>query len=270
MTLIVSWIGVDQRGASSMYMMSDSRISWKNANKYEYWDNSKKVFAFKNSPDIISYSGDVLFTTQVISHIVNIADSGVLFKDVSLPDKKFERIKYKIFELFESYPEKYLSESFTLLYGTRIDTYEFACYELSWNKAIKWKDSKISQFKKSDVLFILGSGGEEFKTRYADYQKSEIQGTSRAVYQCFCDTLINIKDQRCGGAPQLVGLYRIRNGIDFGILYSKKRYLSGIQIDNLGNFERIEWRNELFERYDGNKKKILPNAQKQPKPKGLT
>jgi len=266
MTLIVSWIGIDSRGPASLYMMSESRISWQNSGKVEAWDYGKKVFAFKNSPDIIGYCGDVLFPMQVISHIVDIADNGVLFYNITSADKRFERIKYKIKELLEPYPEKYLNKSFSILYGTRINRLEFACFELTWSKKDKWNDRKVSYSEYSDKLFVLGSGSDEFNAKYESYQKSEIGRTSRAIYQCFCDTLSNIKDNLCGGAPQLVGLYRINNAINYGLVYNDNRYLSGIQVDNLGNYENIEWRNELFERFDGRKKKILPNAQRQPKP----
>lgn len=266
MTLIVSWIGIDSRGPASLYMMSDSRISWDNSGRIESWDYGKKVFTFKNSPDIIGYCGDVLFPMQVIGHIVDIADSGVLFYDITSGDKRFERIKYKIKELLEPFPDKYLNDSFSILYGTRISKKEFVCFELSWSKKENWKDTKVSYSKYSDKLFVLGSGSSEFNEKYKLYQKSEIGRTSRAIFQCFSDTLINIKDTRCGGAPQLVGLYRINNAINFGLVYKDKRYLSGVAVDNLGNFEQIEWRNELFELFDGKKKKKLPNAQRQPRP----
>lgn len=262
MTLIVSWIGVDSRGPASLYMMSDSRISWGK----DSWDFGKKVFAFKNSSDIIGYCGDVHFPLQVISHVVNLADNGVIFDNADSSKKKFERIKYKIKELLESYPKKYMKESFSILYGTRVSKKEFTCYQLSWSKLKEWSDSKISYSEYSNTVYVLGSGTKEFNSKYELYQKSEIQRTSRAIYQCFCDTLDNIKDPLCGGAPQLVGLYRIRNGIDYGIMYQNERYLSGVKVDNLGNFERLEWRNELFERFDGKTKKIIKGAQKQPNP----
>ena len=95
---------------------------------------------------------------------------------------------------------------------------------------------------------------------------SENQKTSRALFHCFTDTLTNIKDKYCGGAPQLVGLYRIGNARHYGIIHEKKRYFQGVQIDNLINFDKIEWRNELFEICDGNTMNIKDYAQRQPNP----
>lgn len=91
---------------------------------------------------------------------------------------------------------------------------------------------------------------------------------SRAVYQTFCDTLIDTKETSVGGAPQLVGLYRKKEipGQVLGIVYKGHRYFSGMHIDNYPGklFNKIEWRNELFERCDGKTKTIIKGAQKQP------
>ncbi|MDG1333238.1 MAG: hypothetical protein P8P74_12965, partial [Crocinitomicaceae bacterium] len=190
MTLLVSWIGVDSRGPASLYMISDSRISWDK----DSWDFGKKVFAFKNSPDIIGYCGDVHFPLQAISQVVNLADNGVIFDDSHSASKKFERIKHKIKELLEPYPKKYMKDSFSIIYGARVSKKEFVCYELSWSKSAKWSDNKVSHVDYSDKVYVLGSGAKEFTTNYEKYQSSEIQRTSRAIYQCFSDTLQNIRD----------------------------------------------------------------------------
>lgn len=45
MTMLVSWIGVDTHGPSSVYIAADSRISWTQEHKFDF---GKKVFASKN------------------------------------------------------------------------------------------------------------------------------------------------------------------------------------------------------------------------------
>lgn len=266
MTLIVSWIGLDSRGPASLYLISDSRISWIDRSTVHKWDHGKKVYAFKNSPDIIGYCGDTLFTTQAISHIVNLADAGILFSNTHTADRRFARIKFKIKELLTPYPEICMRDSFSIVYGTRVTSHDFICFELTWSKSDGWKENKRSFADFSDKLMVLGSGAKEFEQKYIEYQKSEIQRTSRAIFQCFCDSLENIADPQCGGAPQLAGLYRIKNGIDFGVILKGKRYVSGVCVDNLSNFNPLEWRNELFERFDGEQKKIKAGAQLQPNP----
>jgi len=266
MTLLVSWIGVDSRGPASLYMISDSRLSWKNGKTTKFWDYGKKVFAFKNTPDIIGYCGDVVFPVQAISHIVDLADNGLLFANIYSEDRRFKRIEFKIKELLKPYPEEYIAHSFSILYGTRVSKSEFACYELNWDKKKGWWSKKNSHVDFSDKIFVLGSGSEEFNLKYKKYQEGINKRTSRAIFHCFCDTIDTITDIQCGGIPQLVGVYRIKNAINYGIFYKNKRYLSGIPVDNLSNFTKIEWRNELFERMDGNRKNLIKHAQKQPNP----
>ena len=73
-------------------------------------------------------------------------------------------------------------------------------------------------------------------------------------------------DSHCGGAPQLVGLYRKPNigAFSYGIIYNKQRYYNGIRIDTFNGINNIEWRNENFEICDGRTKKRKVTSMKQP------
>ncbi|MEP2508894.1 MAG: hypothetical protein ABJH72_06030 [Reichenbachiella sp.] len=62
MTLIISWIGVDDKKdgkeISSIYIASDSRYTWGKAKRYDY---GLKVFGSSKHPEIFGFCGDVLF-----------------------------------------------------------------------------------------------------------------------------------------------------------------------------------------------------------------
>ncbi len=64
----------------------------------------------------------------------------------------------------------------------------------------------------------------------------------------------------------MAGLYRKpdSSGITFGIIRNHKRYFLGAEVDDAVDFERVEWRNDLFEICDGRTMRKLPNAQAQP------
>lgn len=268
MTLLVSWLAVDTHGPSAAYLTSDSRISWGDRSNFDY---GRKVFAFNNSPDIIGYCGDVLFPSIVLSQIVEMENCGLLFKKEYTSKQKFEVIKEILVQSFLKYPNEVntiTSDVLQVVYISReaSDNKKFFCHLIEWSRGKGWRGQEVPLPKKSDLLLVLGSGKAEFSKNYKQYQEGKNQNTSRNVFHCFTDTLFNIKDKHCGGAPQLVGIYRKPNSSAqrFGIIKNKKRYLFGAQIDKLTNFGNIEWRNDLFELCDGISMKKKDIAQSQP------
>jgi len=267
MTLLSSWLGVDSRGPSSIYILSDSRISWGDSAKFDY---GKKVFGCENSPDIFGYCGDVLFPSIVLNQIICIADQGLLFKENATCEQKSQAVINKLIQSFKNYPNEVngiTTSSLEIIHCSRDDNFSFYCKKMKWKKSTnKWSGETIEFEEHSDKLFVVGSGAKEFLVKYKKYWESENKKTSRALFHCFTDTLNDIKDKYCGGAPQLVGLYRIGNARHYGMIYNGKRYFQGVEIDNLINFDNIQWRNELMEICDGNTLKIKENAQRQPNP----
>jgi hypothetical protein len=267
MTLIASWIGIDSRGPSSIYIMSDSRISWGEKGHYDF---GKKIFGCKNHPDILGYCGDVLFPTMVLSQIVDIADEGLLFGADFTCEQKSQAIIDKLIETFEHYPsevEGIADDSLRIIHCCRDSTNNFYCKTIRWlKKTNKWTIEPIPLTQHSDKLIVVGSGAPDFLRKYKLYWESANKKTSRALFHCFHDTLSNINVASVGGPPQLAGLYRIKNAIFHGIIYNEKRYFQGVNVDNLSNFENVEWRNELFEVCDGNTKMRKKNAKAQPNP----
>lgn len=269
MTLIVSWIGVDSRAPSSMYIASDSRITWDK----NHFDQGKKVFACKTYPDIFGYCGDVLFPLMVLNQIVDSIDSGLLYSPNWDYRKKTAKVRQRLMDSFRRYPSNVnsiMNDSVEILHGIRDDSdASFHCMQLKWTrKENKWHFRELPIKKYSYQIRVSGSGARKFNEIYRDYECHPQFKTSRAVFQTFCDTLDVINEPTVGGAPQLVGLYRKKEspGIMFGIINKGSRFFAGLQVDNYcrNNLEQVEWRNELFERCDGKNKIIIKGAQKQP------
>jgi hypothetical protein len=269
MTLIASFVGVDSKSPkpkpASICIISDSRISWGDRT---HFDHGRKVFGCKNFPDIFGYCGDVLFPSIVLNQIVDLADYGLLFEPHFTCEQKFQAVFKKLVQSFNNYSTKVdsiTSNSFQILYATRDHGKNFYYKKMEWRKEIQTWIGEVVEFKDhSDKLFVLGSGRDEFLEKFRRYAEAENQKTSRAVFHCFTDTLINIKDKYCGAPPQLVGLYRIENAKFFGIIHNGKRFLHGVPVDDLINLNNVQWRNQLFEVCDGVTMKIKKNAQRQP------
>lgn len=267
MTLIVSWIGIDTHGPASAYIVGDSRISWNRNNFFNY---GKKVFSSIGYPEIFGYAGDVLFPSIVLAQIVEMIDSNILFDKSHNCDQKNQMILEKLSHSFSKYPKEVRNYPIQIIHISRdtiVNGYpDFHCYFLNWAKNSGWKKIKKDIPKESNVLFVLGSGGKEFQENYKKYQKGPNKNTSRNVFHCFCDTLLNIKDKCCGGPPQMVGIYRKANtsSINFGVIHNNKRFFLGSEVPKASYFDRIEWRNEYFELCNGKTKKKIDKAMKQP------
>lgn len=288
MTMLIAWTGIDTHGISSVYMASDSRITWPNS-RYDY---AKKIFSFKDSPDIIGYCGDVLFPSIVLNQIVEIADQGLLFEIDMEPQDKFDRICSRIKFAFDNYPYKkreFYNGYFEMVYLSRSnkDNKNFSIHTLRFEndklqgsggsilKSVKEsknitfpdKDKETGLPIKSNLLVSLGSGKKEFDTNFDErYAKSNNKETSRNIFHCFCDTLINTKEPTCGGAPQVSGIYRKpeSSAFSYGIVFQGKRYYLGTKIDDSVNYDTIEWRNVYFEIVDAINKNKKKEAQSQP------
>ncbi|MBA5630333.1 hypothetical protein [Moheibacter lacus] len=267
MTLIVSWIGVDQKKngnqIASLYIASDSRFSWGKNGKYDY---GVKVFGCINSPEIFGFSGDVLLPSNIINQLITQIDYGIFFNDTDTKEIKSQRIYKFISEAINLYPKFALNQNFNIIYGTRI-SHEFKLFKYLYDyKSEEFTYEEIELPLISTKVYSGGSGAEEFNKNFENLERESHNEyrTSRGVYQCLIKTLNNMKDIYSGGTPQIVGLYRIKNSILFGSVINEKLYLYGREYLQKVNVENIEWRNENFERTNPKTGKILDGAQKQP------
>lgn len=261
MTLLISWVGKDSRKISSAYIASDSRFSWSNGKKFDY---GRKVFALQNSPDILGYCGDVAYPTLVLNQLLEMDRDRILFPKDTSHRERAEIIFNHITNHFHDYPKDNMINSLEIIHISRNFEIDFICFVYKWLKCSGWQMIEKGIPNSSDKVIILGSGKNEYYRRYLEFYNSNNGKTSRALFQSFCHTLFKIQDLQCGGPPQLVGLYNRFNGKNFGVIYDNRRFFLGKELTKSENLNSIEWRNELFERYDGLSNKILSGAQRQP------
>lgn len=268
MTSLIVWTGVDSRAPASIYVASDSRLSWENGYT---WDFGRKVFASHDYPDILGYYGEVFFTSQVLGQILDLIDANSLFKADSSPELKFELISTMIKQSHSTYPQK-MRRAFSVVHCSRRDSgmsTSFALFELLWDPAKGWRTKTIPVPLRSEVVSIYGSGEKSITESVQKWKLSEVGGTSRSIFSAFCDSLASGLDRATGGAPQLAGIYRKDTARPFGVIYEKHRYLHGLCVDALPYLGDVEWFNELFERCDWETMERLSNAQPQPRPHDL-
>lgn len=273
MTTLFSWTGIDTHGPASIYIASDSRISW---GKKATWDAGRKLFASRHFPDIFGYCGSVSFPIQILGQLVEHIDDRLLFNESDSIEIKIEKVRSQIERSLNLMP-KLQRGTCQILYASRLGHRMQSIFHASWIKVdhdgVTVQNIELPE--KSGLIAISGSGKVSLKTWYGEWVGKSNQdphqsgSTSRNVFSAFCDSLESRQDPYSGGAPQLVGIYRVGPSKNFGVIHRGKRYLNGTEVTSSKDFNSIEWRNELFERCCGESMEILNNAQRQPKLRGI-
>jgi hypothetical protein len=133
---------------------------------------------------------------------------------------------------------------------------------LSWTPGDGFDRTVLGLPDRSAAIRLAGSGRRSVDARLRAWQSTEAKETTRVLFRGFADALARELDPLSGGAPQLVGLYRIDAGMSFGVLFGGKRYLHGMPVHALAPDSDVLWHNELFERVSGVTRRILPGAQR--------
>ncbi|MCT7908440.1 hypothetical protein N5915_02600 [Arcobacter lacus] len=251
MSTVVAWAAKDTNGITSMYFISESRISW---GKNAIWDHGQKVFSL-NRCGIIAYCGDVLYPTQTISQIKDLIDKEILFKISDTNNQKISIIRKYLQNSLQNYPKQINN---TIILVALVLDQEFDYYELTLNN----NDVALEHIElKANEPYSYGSGSQKFKSVFTRLKEEKF---SRYICQAFFRTIEEGKDPLSGGPIQLVGIYRNSDAKTFGIVQDDKKYIYGQKIDSNAIPLDIEWRNRNFEIIDASTMKRKEKAQRQP------
>lgn len=281
MTTLIAWASIDERGTSAVYMASDSRLSWE---QYDAWDSGRKIFASEKYPEILGYTGDALFCTQVLSQVIAFVDSCAPLSGLTELDLKYDYVEGLIKRAFSSYPTQFCLPNFSILYLTRVGSIWGSC-TFEWAADSSWQPRKVheipmtwNEVRAKDVflpsqagcvLFVSeGSGGEKFRKHYNESEwLSKLPLYSRGIFGAFTDFIESDKDDKTGGKPQLSGLYRNFEAKKIGFADGDLRYLYGIAVAPDDYQQTVRWVNRTFENCTPLSGTRLPGAQRQPAPK---
>lgn len=264
MTTIASHLSIDSRGPCAIYIASDSRITWGNASRR--WDAGQKTFASSASPDIFGYCGSAFFPTQIINQVTRQIDAGLLYDEMNCADERHGRWVSTIKKSLENSVSAEVPD-FKLFHASRTGsgmTCSFRLWEVSFQSDGQvWKDIEIDlQSDRSHFASVRGSGRDSLRKQLAISNHQEEAGTSRHAFQALFQSIKAGRDSLSGGAPQIVGMYRIRSARSFGMIWEGNRYYCGCKLVAGSNYDSIEWFNERFERADGKTRKRLKGAKR--------
>lgn len=261
MTTLIAWVGVDQRAPASLYIASDSRISWAG----EHWDRGAKTFASPTTPDILGYCGDVIFPALVLPQFVASLGAGLVGRSWK---NRHEALLRTVERSIAWVPTKQ-RRAFTIVYcgrdGEGMEAHFHAgLLNYGPRRGVTWRGVRLPG--RSQLLFAGGTGTKHVQRHRKIWNASKAEGgTSRAEYGAFVDALREGKDGSSGGPPQLVGLYRIGQGRYLGTSYRGGQFVGGAEIEPQVDGS-IDWRNETFERVSGPSRRLLRGAKAHRRP----
>lgn len=272
MTLLVAWAGIDSRDVASVYIATDSRVSWESG---VYFDSAIKTFALSRFPAVIGYCGDSLVSQMLISQAISITEALPVNSSLTL-EGVADLIVRIIHRNYQYYPKEKTTGSFRIVVCGKkqfSSASDFECYSI---------DSDFNETKKQEIVFptasgplvVAGSGKNNFESIYSNIQVSNNpnQSTSRNVFHAFYESISNSTNQTVGGVPQVVYVYRKPNtaGSHSGIVQDEKRYIAGQFVDRDIAPNDIQWFNNKFELTDSQTKRRSQGAQIQPPYSGLS
>ena len=267
MTLLVAWVGVDSRSPASVYIATDSRVSWGHGG--DYFDNSIKTYALTRFPAIIGYCGDSLASQMLIMQTVAVIEAFPKNTNLTL-DGVTDMIIRTIKRNYKNYPVQNSTGSFSIVVcGKQLlsSAGEFECYRIDSDFTYTKKE-KINFPNKSGTLVVAGSGAAEFHDNFNKVQIPENPNwsTSRNVFHAFYNTLNTSDDPTIGPIPQIVYVYRKPNtgGYHRGVIVRDTRFVAGQMIDRDIIPDDLQWFNENFEITNPHTKRRLSGAQVQP------
>lgn len=283
MTTLIAWASIDEDKTSAVYMASDSRLSW---NKLGSWDSARKIFASEKHPEILGYTGDALFCSQVLSQVIAFIDSCAPLQEANDLSEKYERVESLIKRAFSSYPQQFCLPTFSIIYLTRIDSRWGSC-TFRWKAGSGWEDKLVHTIPMSwadvrqagsdiekqlrAVIFVReGSGGIKFRQFYSNSEwKKKLPLLSRGIFGAFSDfidTEHGYRDPMTGGVPQVSGLYSKYAAQKIGFVQNSERYLYGIVISPDDYQGDVRWVNRTFETCAPLNGMLIPGGQRQPAP----
>lgn len=265
MTTLIAWVGADSRGHASLYLASDSRITWPGGQR---WDMGTKLFSCPGRPEIFGFCGDVVFPTQILPKICQQLEMLDAFSEGASFNEKLNWVSNAIEQALSEYPTA-MKVPFQIIYASRVGegmaaTFHVGVVSLTSNGKLATDLCAVPV--ESGLIEKAGSGEFSVSDWYSRWQRSDVARTSRAVFGAFCDSLNSSEDPSSGGAPQLLGLYRKGPPRVFGVVWKGKRYRLGRQSPSNDTESNVEWRNCNFERCDPYTLDVIEGAQKQPRP----
>jgi hypothetical protein len=276
MTSLAVALAVDSRGPNALYIVTDSRITFLSGGG-GVWNIGQKTFASTRSPDIFGFVGDSIFPPAVLRQLLDQVNCGLLYDEAVDAQQRHSILLRTFRRAINQRSGTVPISDFAVFHGARdgqLMKSNFRLWETRYFAQSKtWKDYERKLLTdRSYFAHIDGSGANYVINRGKEWISTDAEGTSRAAIWSFCNALREGGDRYSGGAPQLVGIWRVGTAQVFGFRWNGKPYVAGAEVSKsfAVNFENIRWFNHRFQRCDGVTGKRLKSAARHSKPKKIS
>lgn len=272
MTALTAWVSYDSRRPAGAYIATDSRISFTAGGS---WDEAQKAFASSRYPDVIGYVGDVLFPSLFLARHLAALDAEALIPSGSPLIERQAVLRESLTSALLTYPRRF-QHPFAIVHLGREghgSAAHYAMQVLSLGSS-GLEEKVLTSLDSAGVLelgsatarslndpFLGGTGEEDVARALQSWNSGPHAHTSRAVFSAHCDAVRAPTVTSVGGSPQLVGLYRVGHGRNFGVHSDGVASLFGSMHHGAMASPEIEFRNDLFERVD-REGALLPGAKR--------
>jgi len=146
----------------------------------------------------------------------------------------------------------------------------FELWQIDYNAVSRsWNSAEVSVGPTTGLLIALGSGQRPARNHSRRWSRSDVSGTSRSIFSAFFDAITSGDDPLTGGPPQIAALYSSLSPRTIGFALEGKHYLHGLEVLPGESLLSIEWRDPLFQRIDPATFKVVSEARRYARPKGL-
>lgn len=246
-----------------MYLTSDSRITWGSSGS---WDRGRKLFTCRVRAFLFGYCGEAFFPSQILGQVAEQIDAGLLV--ASDTEHWVRQIASAVSQMLHGQPPA-VSRSFEVILAQRSGegmSSTFHLHEARFSRSTLGEIIRHDLPVQSGVVAAWGSGAAVFREHERRWAKSDVGGTSRAVFSAFADSIASGADPLSGPPPQLVGLYRKGSGRPFGLIWQGRRYYYAAEVGDEVETREVQWHNALFEICDPQTLDRAVGAQPQPQP----
>ena len=256
MTTIAAYLSFDRLGASAVTLVSDSRVTWTDANRniVERYNHSQKLFCLNKSATIFGYCGNSLFSLAAISQISAALDFSTEFIRSECMAEKARLVQEMLSSAAVDYPKDPEFDKTHLIQVSRIGK-EFHVYEFSYNESkqsFEGRSVLLPSGAESEFIKAWGTGRASYK-RIKDSMATLNNGKSARIF--FRSLVLHLKheiDSFSGGAPQMMVLRREKPPFPVGVYYWGSAYLLGLPYTAGQPLRKVEFRNEKYEFVDFN------------------